>query len=93
MKTTERHLIWGRFLWISLWVLILAGMVYDQIWNHFINPLGILMLSILIVGTIISRWRKQPVLSTEGWQTRTIFAGILLVLTAGYILVRIFVLK
>ena len=93
MKTAERHLIWGKLLWISLWVSILAGIVYDRIWNHFINPLGILMLSILFVGTMISRWRKQPVLSTEGWQYRTIFAGILFVLTAGYILVRMFVLK
>jgi len=93
MKSAERYLILGKLLWVLLWLLILGGLVYDGIWNHFINPLGVLILFILIVGTIISRLRNQPIISTKGWLPRTIFAVILLVLPVSYIFVHIFLLK
>lgn len=93
MKGIERNLIWGRFLWILLWGLILGGIVYDQVRTQFINPLLIMMLMILVVGALLSRWRNQPVISTKGWLPRTIFAAVLLILAGGYILIRIFTLK
>jgi hypothetical protein len=93
MDTTRRQLILGKVLWISLWILVIADIIYEKIWNNLITPLGIMVLLILIVGTLLSRWRNQPILSTEGWLPRTIFAALLLVLTAGYLIVRIFILK
>lgn len=86
MKNTEKYLILGKWLWILLWVLILIGITYDVIWRHFINPLGILILSIMILGTIISRRHHKLLITTQGWLQRMIFAITLLVITGVYVL-------
>jgi hypothetical protein len=93
MDTARWQLTLGKFLWVSLWILVIADIIYEKIWNNFITPLGVLILLILIAGTLIARWRNQPVISTEGWLPRTIFAALLFVLTAGYIIIRVLSLK
>jgi len=93
MKDTEKYLVWGKWLWALLWALVLVGIAYDMIWHHFINPLGILILSILILGTIISRWHHRPLITTQGWLQRMIFAIIILIIAGGYVLFYLFISK
>lgn len=82
----QKSLLVGKLLWLSLWILLFIGIAYDIVWNHFVNPIGVLMVSILVVGTVVSKLRKWPILTTQGWQSRLAVTGVLILLVCAYII-------
>lgn len=92
MNRQERPPIWATLLWILVWILLLANVVYDYVQGRRITPFSVLMFFALLVGsTLVPRLLKQPNYSPQGGVIRLIITMFLLAITLVFILARIFI--
>jgi hypothetical protein len=85
MNVKNRIPRWAYGVYAVLWVLLLASFADYYVRYQRINPLGVLLLVIIVVGSIIGpRWLKQPFFSREGMQDRLILVAFLLGMVIGF---------
>lgn len=81
----ERPPRWVYVAFASFWVLLLVNFVDYYIRYQRINPLGLLLLVVVVVGSILGpRWLKQPLFTEEGMKERLVFMAFLLGAVVGF---------
>jgi hypothetical protein len=86
MNNSSAHIPkWVYVAYVAMWILLLASFVDYYIRFQRINPLGVLLLIVLLVGSFITpRWLKQPLFTREGMQERLILMAFLLGMLVGF---------
>jgi len=70
MTQTTWQIKLGWVLYTSLWLLLLANIVYDWLSYHWLSPLSVIFLIVLGLGTLLLYLGGKPIVSTEGMKER-----------------------
>lgn len=91
---SDRPPRWVYIVYTAFWVLLLAGFVEYYVSYERINPLGVLLLFSMAVGSMLGpRWLKQPFFTTKGIKERLIFMAFLGGTVVGFIFAILVVMR